>query len=126
MIYLTLLLIASPVVAILWALGGLLQHRRTSRKHEFMSLLGAFLMLPVGIMYIGALEVGWRWLFSFPRLVFGAVLLAGIVTFVRAELAKARDRGRPQWACPNCGYDCRGLPEGKCPECGPASRPEEH
>jgi len=116
-ILLTLFMMALPLVAILWAIAGLFLHRRNLRKQEFLSLLGALLMLPLGILYIGLMEMGAKWLVSLPGLGFGSVFLAGLAIFVRAEILKQRDRARPRWACQECGYDRRGI-EGPCPECG--------
>lgn len=113
----TLMVIALPLVALMWAIASLLIHRRDLRTQELLSVLGAVFMFPLGILFIGVLEAGPGWLLSVPGVVFGSVFLIGAIVFTRSEVLKRRDRGRPKWACSNCGYDRRGI-TGQCPECG--------
>lgn len=117
----TLFIVVLPLAALLWAILGVFVHRRELRAQELLSVLGALLMFPLGILFIGVLEVGPGWLLSFPGVVFGSVFVTGAILFGRAEVLKRRDRGRPAWACQNCGYDRRGI-SGPCPECGAEQR----
>lgn len=119
MALITLTVMALPIIAMIWAISGIFVHRRDLRVQEFLSVLGALFMFPLGILFIGILEVGPGWLLSTPGVVFGSVFLTGVILFTRAEVLKRRDRGRPPWACSTCGYDLRGI-EGPCPECGMA------
>ena len=124
MFYLTLAVLAIPLVVMLWAVVCIVRDRARLRKYHFQSLLGGFLMFPIGILYIGVVEVGADSLSSLPGVVFGTVLFIGIATFALAEVRKYRDRPLPKWACQNCGYDRRGL-DGPCPECGSFTLPEQ-
>lgn len=123
MIYVFFAVGAIPTGALLWAIMSLFMHRKRVLKHELLAMLGAFMMFPILILYIGLMEVGFRWLVTLPGVVFGAVFLAGAAIFVRAEVHKARDRGIPPWGCPECGYDRRGI-GGLCPECGSTKSPD--
>lgn len=122
MIYITLPVICLPLIALMWAIAGLFIHRRDVRSQEYLSLLGAFLTLPLSVVFIGALEYGWRWLLTPTALILELIVGAGIVLFIRAEVLKSRDRRKPVWACTDCGYDRRGV-SGPCPECGSPERP---
>ncbi|MBX3401797.1 MAG: hypothetical protein KF699_00135 [Phycisphaeraceae bacterium] len=123
MIYVFFAIGAIPVGALLWSIVSLCWHRPRLLKQELLSMLGAFLMFPILILYIGLMEMGVRSLVSLPGLVFGAVFVTGVTLFVRAEVLKARDRRIALWACGECGYDRRGI-NGPCPECGSAKPPE--
>lgn len=124
MIYVFFAIGAIPTLALLWALISLFHHRPRILKQELLAVLGASMMYPVLILYIGLMEIGVRWLVSLPGLVFGLVLMAGVTLFVRAEALKARDRRIAPWACGECGYDRRGI-NGPCPECGCARPPDK-
>lgn len=123
MIYVFFAVGAIPTGALLWAIISLFYHRPRVLKQELLAILGAFMMYPILILYIGLMEVGVRWLVSLPGLVFGTVFLAGAAIFVRAEVHKARDRRIAPWGCPDCGYDRRGI-DGPCPECGSRQPPD--
>lgn len=47
--------------------------------------------------------------------VFAAGPLVGLML---VGVADSIMRGRPETACPWCGYDLKGSPSGRCPECG--------
>jgi len=123
MLYLTLAVLAIPLLAMLWAIVSIVRDRARLRKYHFLSLLGGFLMFPIGITYLGVVEIGTDWLTTLPGVVFGTILCIGLAVFARAELLRHRNRPLPKWACPDCGYDRRGL-EGRCPECGALEPPQ--
>lgn len=122
MLYLSLAVLAVPLIAMLWAIVCIVRDRARLRKYHFLSLFGGFLLLPIGITYLGMVEIGLDWLTTLPGVVFATVLLIGLVVFARAEVLRHRDRPFPTWACQNCGYDRRGI-EGACPECGTGPTP---
>lgn len=124
MIYVFFAIGAIPTGALLWSIISLFYHRPHILKHELLAMLGAFMMFPILILYIGLMEIGVRWLVTLPGMVFGAVFLAGAAIFIRAEVHKARDRRIPPWGCPQCGYDRRGI-DGPCPECGSVQPPDQ-
>lgn len=117
MLYLTLAVLSIPLLAMLWSLVCIVRDRARLRKHHFLSLLGGFLMLPIGSIYLGVVEIGLHSLASLPGVVFGTVLFIGSAMFAWAEVLRHRNRPLPKWACQSCGYDRRGI-DGPCPECG--------
>lgn len=123
MIYVFFVILAVPTCALLWAIVRVAFHRRRVLRHGAFSILGALMMFPVVILYIGLMEIGVRWLTSLPGMVFGTVFLIGVSLFTWAEVHKAKDRRIPRWGCPTCGYDRRGI-DGPCPECGGTHLPD--
>ncbi len=118
MISVTLAVLALPLVAMLWSLIGIARDRSRLTRHHVFSLFGAFLLLPLGICYLGFMEMGLTWLTSLSGVAFGTTALVGAAIFTRSETGNHRRRRIPAWACPQCNYDRRAGPAGPCPECG--------